>query len=507
MYIFAFVVLFLIFWTYQLHKCTKAKRDAVSNIPGPPAIPIIGCLDFILKINPRNVSQIAIENARKYGPIIRIWAFNRLLIGSSDTELNEQILSSSTHISKQRLYGLLKDWLGVGLLLSDGKKWHTRRKIITPTFHFKILEDFLQIFNCQSMVLLDNLAEKADGKTPFDVYPLMSLYTLDIIAESAMGTQVNAQTKGNVEYAKAVSEMTELSAWKFVRIHLNNSLVYTILHPRKKLREIQLIRIMRDFTKKVIEERREYLLKNSRHQSENGENENDIGFKKRSALLDVLLQSTVDGKPLTNEDIREEVDTFMFEGHDTTATALSFTLYLLARNPRVQNKVLAEIHQVYGDDLSVPFTLMNLNDLKYMEWVIRESMRIYPAVPIIGREIKTDFHYTHSRIGNGVIPAGTEFILNIFLALNDPRFIKDPEVFRPERFADISPEYNFNSIPFSAGPRNCIGQKFAMYEMKLSLAKIIHNFELLPLGEPVQPSVNIVLRSVNGMQLTMKKRS
>ncbi|XP_073841181.1 cytochrome P450 4d8-like [Musca autumnalis] len=446
---------------------------------------------------------------------MRIWAFNRLLIGSSDAELNEQILSSSTHISKQRLYGLLKNWLGVGLLFSDGKKWHSRRKIITPAFHFKILEDFLQVFNRQSKVLMDNLAAKADGKTAFDVYPLMSCYTLDIIAETAMGTPVHAQTNENVLYTKAVStkyskfvlyfyyfRMTELSAWKFVRIHLNNSLVYTILHPRKKLREIQLIKIMRDFTKKVIEERRETLLKSSGQQSDESSTENDVGFKKRSALLDVLLQSTIDGKPLTDEDIREEVDTFMFEGHDTTATALSFTLYLLARNPRVQNKLLAEIHQVYGSDLSTPFTLMNLNDMKYMEWVIRESLRMYPAVPIIGREIKTDFHYS-----NGTIPAGTEFILNIFLALNDPKFIKDPEVFRPERFADISPEYNFNSIPFSAGPRNCIGQKFAMYEMKLSLAKILHNFELLPMGEPVQPTVNIVLRSVNGMQLAMKKRS
>lgn len=189
--------------------------------------------------------------------------------------------------------------------------------------------------------------------------------------------------------------MTELAAWRFIRIHLNSNLIYTLLYPHKKLRQMKLIRIMREFTQKVIEDRRKALIESRlRRPSTEGGDHDDVGTKKRSALLDVLLQSTIDGKPLSDEDIREEVDTFMFEGHDTTATSLSFTLYLLARNPRVQQKLLAEIQHVYGADGSVPFTLMNLNELKYMDCVIRESLRIYPAVPIVGREIKSDFKYS-----------------------------------------------------------------------------------------------------------------
>lgn len=142
----------------------------------------------------------------KYGRIKRVWAFQRLALICSDAELNEQLLTSSVHITKNRNYGLLHQWLGVGLLLSGGKKWHTRRKIITPAFHFKILEEFIEVFDQQSSVLIDCLAEKSDGKTAFDIYPYMCLVTLDVIAETAMGTKVHAQTDKNMPYTAAVNE-------------------------------------------------------------------------------------------------------------------------------------------------------------------------------------------------------------------------------------------------------------------------------------------------------------
>lgn len=142
----------------------------------------------------------------KYGHIIKAWAFNRLVIGSGDPELNEQILTSSLPITKHRLYGILHEWLGTGLLTSDGQKWHSRRKIITPTFHFKILEEFVEVFNQQSAVLVDCLASRADGETAFDVYPYVCSATLDIIAETAMGTKVKAQTDHTMQYTKAVEE-------------------------------------------------------------------------------------------------------------------------------------------------------------------------------------------------------------------------------------------------------------------------------------------------------------
>lgn len=108
------------------------------------------------------------------------------------------------------------------------------------------------------------------------------------------------------------------------------------------------------------------------------------------ALLDVLLQSTVNGAPLTNEDIREEVDTFMFEGHDTTTSGIAFALYLIARHPVVQEKLFEEITHVLGTDRNKAVTYRDLQELKYMELVIKETLRLYPSVPVIGRQIMED---------------------------------------------------------------------------------------------------------------------
>ncbi|XP_075163500.1 cytochrome P450 4d8-like [Haematobia irritans] len=504
------IVLLIFALAYIQHSSGKYKRNAVSNIPGPYSWPLLGCIQDLLTASPKSIWVEFPKKVAMYGSVMRVWALNRLLVFSSDAELNEKVLSSTTHISKLEQYGLLHDWLGVGLLVSDGKKWHSRRRIITPAFHFKILENFLDIFNRQSTILVDCLAANADGTTQFDVYQPMSLYTLDVIAETSMGTKLNAQLHKSSEYISAVNEMTELTCWRFIRIHLNNDLIYALMHPFKMMRQKKLIGIMHNFTRNIIEERRATLIttKSESNSSVVKEDTDDIGTKKRSALLDVLLQSTIDGQPLTNEDIREEVETFMFEGHDTTATALSFTLYLLARNPRVQQKLLAEIHQIYGNDLNQPFTLMNLNELKYMECVIKESLRLYPAIPLIGRYFRDDFKYSHSSLGSGLIPAGTQFVISIFGTMNDPKQLKctHPNQFRPERFENLDASSSFYAIPFSAGPRNCIGQKFAMYEMKVALTKILHTYELLPLGPNVEPIVNIVLRSETGMQLGMRKR-
>ncbi|XP_037949227.1 cytochrome P450 4d8-like [Teleopsis dalmanni] len=453
--------------------------------------------------------KICKKLSNKYGKIICYQIIRRLIIVTSDLELSEQVLSSNQHISKHRNYGILGLWLGTGLLISDGKKWFSRRKVITPAFHFKILEEFVDVFDQQSNILLERLTEKADGKTEFDVYPFICLAALDIIAETAMGTKVNAQTNSGSEYVSAVREVTELMCWRFIKIMFQNEFLFTLLCPLLKLRQMKLIKILHAFTIGVIEERRrnleDSLTKRTKTNIESTEEEL-LGKKKRNALLDILLQSTIDGKTLTNEDIREEVDTFMFAGHDTTTSAVGFALHLIARHSHVQQKMLDEAVQVLGNNSNEPITRRHLNDLKYTEHVIKETLRMYPSAPMIGREIKEDFKYTHSERGDGVIPAGTEIFIALFGIMRDPENFENPSEFIPERHENSSVNSAFSMVPFSAGPRNCIGQKFAMLEMKMILAKIVRSFELLPLGQVVEPELNIVMRSSTGFQIGLKKR-
>lgn len=158
---------------------------------------------------------------------------------------------------------------------------------------------------------------------------------------------------------------------------------------RMAKRQKIVLKILHDFTDSVIVARRDEIA-NKAVNDEKVDDENDVGSKRKLALLDVLLQSTINGQPLSNLDIREEVDTFMFEGHDTTTSGIAFCLYNLAKYPEVQEKAFNEIRSVIGDDINKPVTQNDLNDLHYMDLVIKETLRLYPSVPMYGRKINED---------------------------------------------------------------------------------------------------------------------
>lgn len=133
--------------------------------------------------------------------------FNFVGFMISDPEILEIVMSSTTqYMAKSRMYSLMRPWLGEGLLLSSGKKWHKRRKIITPAFHFTILEQFAEIFDQQSHILASRLSKLCDGHA-VDIHPFVSQMALDVVCETAMGVQINAQTKSDSQYVKAVVEL------------------------------------------------------------------------------------------------------------------------------------------------------------------------------------------------------------------------------------------------------------------------------------------------------------
>lgn len=148
-----------------------------------------------------------IENFfHKYGDIYRIWAIRKLLIETKNPRHFEVLLSSQKNITKNSWYDYFTCWLGTGLLISTGQKWFTRRKIITPTFHFKILHQFVDIFNQQNKILIEKLSKIKHREKPFDIYNIITLMSLDIICQTSMGIELKAQTNEDTEYVKAVKE-------------------------------------------------------------------------------------------------------------------------------------------------------------------------------------------------------------------------------------------------------------------------------------------------------------
>lgn len=189
-----------------------------------------------------------------------------------------------------------------------------------------------------------------------------------------------------------------------------------------------------------------------------------------------------------------------------TYSGIAFLLYNLAKYPTIQQKVFEEARTVFGDDLSKPVVMQDLNSLSYLELVIKESLRLYPSVPLFGRRIHEEVTF-----GDFTIPENTNVIVAPCFLGRDPKIFADPLKFDPLRF-DIETNNEKNNpyayIPFSAGPRNCIGQKFAMLEMKSLTSKVIRHFELsiLKENEELELISELVLRSENGIVLSAKQR-
>uniref|UniRef100_A0A1B0G624 Cytochrome P450 n=1 Tax=Glossina morsitans morsitans TaxID=37546 RepID=A0A1B0G624_GLOMM len=190
-------------------------------------------------------------------------------------------------------------------------------------------------------------------------------------------------------------------------------------------------------------------------------------------MLDTLLHQEAQGL-IDHQGICEEVDTFMFEGFDTTSTCLKFALLNLAQCPEIQERCYQEIAN-FTDFKNL--TVFDFNKLEYLGCVIKEALRMYPSVPIIQRRC------TNETILNGLIlPTNTQIIIHIYDIMRDSKHFPEPSVFKPERFfaentCNIHP---FAFVPFSAGARNCIGQKFAMLEIKAALVAILRTYRVLP---------------------------
>ncbi|XP_023021612.2 cytochrome P450 4C1 [Leptinotarsa decemlineata] len=475
--------------------CIRFSR-LLSKLPGPKPLPVIG-----------NILELACERelffrkirkwSQEYAPMYILSAFKSPAVNVSGAETFEVIAGSTKNLQKSMVYKFLRRWLGDGLLTTTGSKWHTRRKILTPAFHFNILQQFVKIFHEETRKLVDTLKKEVDEPWT-DVIPLISQFTLFTIAETSMGIKLNMENREHREYVESINKLGPLIFHRLLRPWLHNNFLYYHAFVNG-FKERKLINTIHRFTDSIIAEK----LKNFK-KFEKGDGEYDFSQRKKLALLDLLLNAKLGEGIIDDEGIRDEVNTFMFEGYDTTSTAICFILMLLSIHKNWQDLVHEEILQVLGDSTEDP-SLNDLNDLKIMERVVKECLRLYPSVPFIGRLLEED-----TMINGFLIPKQTLMHVHIFDIHRNPKYWTDPEKFDPDRFLteNCVNRHPFAYVPFSAGPRNCIGQKFAMLEIKAVLCGILRNFALEPQDTPdtIKIVPDLVLRTTDG-KIRVKFRS
>ncbi|XP_060531621.1 cytochrome P450 4C1-like isoform X2 [Cylas formicarius] len=429
-------------------------RRILAKIPSPDGHWLIGNAVWLLSNRPEQMFDLLRECAKKYWPIYRFTSPYIVTI----------VLSQMKHLTKSNLYDFLKNWLGEGLITSTNNKWQKRRKVLTPAFHFTILKHFLTVFNDETEILIKKI-ESTCTNTAVALESLVSPTTLQIISETAMGMR-NIDDTTKTRYRRGIRKLAEIIFRRIWKPWLRLAFVFKLSEEGRD--EKSVVQFLHNLTHKIIMDRETQLI------SGKILTEHSYSGRKILRMLDILLMSKICANNMDYEDIREEVDTFMFAGYDTTTSAICFLLLSLANHKGIQNEVRKEIEEILGPN-RVP-TYNDLQQLQYTERVIKENLRLYPSVPFISRIASEDFvTYTGYQI-----PKGTVLHLHIFDLHRDPRIYPDPLKFNPDRFLpeNVKQRHPFAYLPFSGGPRNCIGQRFAMLEIKAVICGIIRKFDL-----------------------------
>ncbi|XP_071538563.1 cytochrome P450 4C1-like [Panulirus ornatus] len=488
--VFTTLVALTLVWFFKRQKMVWL----VDKIPGPKGLPLLGNI-LHLNVDPAERFKRIIKIS-EYGEVARIWIGQNPVCFLSSARAVEVILRSQRHLDKSINYRFLHPWLGKSLLTSSGSHWQSRRKLLTPAFHFKILEEFVGVMNNQGSKLAQKLRRKADG-TPFNIYNDIVLCVLDILCETAMGHSLKAQDSSGLAYVDAVNKMSGIIPKRAVRPWLRSNFLFRLLGPAKEYDTW--LQTLHDMSNSTIKARkkanREKMTEDSLHQN---------GKKQRLAFLDLLLQYSEQNPEFSDEEVRKEVDTFMFAGHDTTTAGINWFLYNMGCYQDIQARVQEELDDIFcGTDR--PATMEDLRNMKYTENCIKENLRLYPPVPFYSRDLHEDI-----TIGKYRIPAGTTIKNVIFMLHRDPAQFPNPEVFDPDRFLPeiAAKRHPYAYVPFSAGPRNCIGQKFAMMEMKIVTSSILRKFKVESVKSPKDLELlgELILRCKGGNILKLTPR-
>eukprot|EP00117_Sycon_ciliatum_P048497 scpid67987/ scgid2886/ Leukotriene-B(4) omega-hydroxylase 1; CYPIVF2; Cytochrome P450 4F2; Cytochrome P450-LTB-omega; Leukotriene-B(4) 20-monooxygenase 1 len=377
------------------------------------------------------------------------------------------------------IYGFLKPWLGEGLLVSNGQKWARDRRLLTHCFHFDILRDYVEVYTDACGIMLQKWSESCARGESVDVTASCTMLTLDVILRCAMGFESDCQIeekadRRSAQYVASVKALTVLIERRFLNLFHHNDFIYWLTSDgRATSRHLS---ILHDMSQMLIAERRAAINEDMPTSSDTDGHKHH----KYRDFLDVLVTvKDEDGKGLTDEEIREQVDTFLFRGHDTTASALQWTIYYLSLHEDIQEKCRQEVQSVLQKSGHSTETMnhADLTEMIYLTQVLKEALRLSAPVPFISRQLTQD-----TKVDGYTLPEGLQVQVPILDVHRNPQQWSDADTFDPDRFCpeEISKRHPFAYVPFSAGPRNCIGQTMAMDEMKTTLACTVNRFRIRP---------------------------
>ncbi|KAL3838490.1 hypothetical protein ACJIZ3_023081 [Penstemon smallii] len=433
---------------------------------------------------------------QKYGGIFKITFGPKSFIIVSDPSIAKHILKNNPKAySKGILAEILEFVMGKGLIPADGEIWRVRRRAIVPALHQKFVAAMFGLFGEATDRLIKKIDAAALDGEDVEMESLFSRLTLDVIGKAVFNYEFDSLKvdTGIVEAVYTVlreAEDRSVAPIPFWEIPIWKDISPQLKKVNKALKLVnETLDGLIAICKKMVEEEElqfheEYM------------NEQD------PSILHFLLAS---GDDVTSKQLRDDLMTLLIAGHETSAAVLTWTFYLLSKEPSALAKLRKEVDSVLGDRFP---TVEDMKKLKYTTRVINESLRLYPQPPVlIRRSLEDDV------LGEYPVKKGEDIFISVWNLHRSPKHWEDADKFNPKRWPLDGPNpnetnQNFSYLPFGGGPRKCVGDMFATFETMVAVAMLVRRFDFqLALGAPpVKMTTGATIHTTEGLNMTFTRR-
>ncbi|XP_077880872.1 cytochrome P450 3A9-like isoform X1 [Ictidomys tridecemlineatus] len=438
------------------------------GIPGPTPLPLFGTLLYYRK----GFWQYDVQCHEKYGKMWGLYDGQQPVLVITDPEMIKTVLVKECHsVFTNRPVVLPLGFLQKALFAARDEEWKRLRVLLSPVFSSGKLKEMLPIINQYGDALVKYLSQEVKKGEPVTVKEILGSYNMDVIVSTSFGVNVNSLNNPQDPFVKKAKKVLGSDVFHPIFLIIR---IFPFLRPVFQALSVY------GFSKSAMDFFKNAVIRMKQKRLENKE-------KHRIDFLQLMIdsQNSQDKEPyqgLSDLEIAAQSIVFILAGYETTSTTLSFIMYLLATHPDVQKKLQQEIDETFPN--KAPVTYDVLFEMKYLDMVVNETLRLYPIIERILRVCKKDVEL------NGVlIPKGTNVAIPIYSLHQNSTYWPEPEKFYPERFSkknkdSINP---YLYMPFGNGPRNCIGMRFALMNMKLALIRLLQNFSFHPCKETQIP--------------------
>ncbi|XP_060083510.1 cytochrome P450 3A24-like isoform X2 [Ylistrum balloti] len=444
--------------TYTVYMSWDHNTFKKMGIQGPKPEPIFGNMRMFMKDGLVKAEQ---DMYRKYGKVFGMYETYIPVLYIADPVLLKDILVKDfkNFVNRRNTFAkFTSPALRKMLTQIEDDHWRFVRNIITPTFSGKKLRLMTPLINRAADTFMENIEKKIKEDEDIDMKKFIGGFTMDVIATTAFGLDVDSQNNPNDPFTENAQAYSDPKSLAFIVIIVSGASAF-----------------FKRVTEKAMKERRkspgEYhdflgIMVNAEAGNEKSEQEETVTAPEG----DSVNQSALTSNTLTEDHVTAQAILFFLAGYDTTANTLSFLIYHLAIYPEVCDRLLLEIDEtLQGESPNYD----NVANLSYMEMCIHETMRLFPVAARIDRMASNDV-----TIGNIKIPKGMIINIPVGAIQRDPEYWPDPEKFDPERF---TPEAKagrdpYVFLPFGTGPRNCVGMRLAILEMKIAVIRILQKY-------------------------------